>query len=232
MKKIIFTTLLFFVVLCSWSQSGTIKVEEGKVVKGQFFFDKLYIFDNYLDGRIILNNGRHYTGPININTVTQSVRIISQEGDTIQIESENNVNLVSVGRVLFKKINNSYVQFLNTDGKRSLGLVRKMSIGSEIIAGAYGGTSETSSVSKLGALENKAESRFTILSKVANMEYFYNELLYILYKNKIVLATKRNFQKAFPGQKKLISNYLQENSVDFSKKESVISLFNYLIENK
>ncbi len=224
--------ILFFLVLSlsAWAQSGTVRVVEGKVMEGQFFFDKLYVFDTYYDGRISFSNGEYYAGKVNINTLTQTVRIISQDGDTIRIKAENNVDGVSAGRHFFRKINNFYVQLLNTDGEVSLGLVRKMTIGREKIEGAYGGSSEVASVTKISHVVD--DTRFDRLSNASNVEYIYDELVFIIVKNKMQIATKKSFEKAFPKQKALIAKYIQEHNVKFSKKDDVIPLFNYLIGNK
>ena len=230
MKKHLLFILFLTIFSCAWAQSGTVKVLGGKVIEGQFFFDKLYVFESYLDGRISLKNGEYYSGKININTLTQTVRIISQEGDTIRINSEKNVDVVSAGRQFFKKINSFYVQLLNTDGETSLGLVRKMAIGKEKIVGAYGGTSEVASVTKIASVQD--DSRFDRISGASNVEYMYDELIYLIVKNKMLIATKRNFEKAFPKQKSLISKYIKNNNVKFSQKDDVIPLFSYILANK
>lgn len=230
MKNVILIILFASLSMGARAQSGTVKVVEGKVVEGQFFFDNLYVFDSYQDGRISFNNGEYFTGKININTLTQTVRIISQEGDTIKIKAENNVDVVSAGRQFFRKINNFYVQLLNTDGNISLGLVRRMSVGKEKIEGAYGGTSEVASVSKISAVQD--DTRFDRLSGASNIEFMYDELVYLIVKDKILIATKRNFEKAFPKQKATIAKYVLENNVKFSKKDDVIPFFNFIILNK
>lgn len=229
MKNFISIILFLALSLSALAQSGTVKVLEGKVVEGQFFFDKLYALDSYQDGRITLKNGEYFTGKVNISTLTQTVRIISQEGDTIRINSEKDVDVVSAGRQFFRKINNFYVQLLNTDGEVSLGLVRKMTIGKEKIEGAYGGSSEVASVTKISHVVD--DTRFDRLSSASNVEYIYDELVFIVVKNKMNIATKRSFEKAFPKKKALIAKYIQENNVKFSKKEEVIPFFNYLIAN-
>lgn len=230
MKNLIWVVLFLSLSLSAWSQSGTVKVVGGKVVEGQFFFEKLYLFENFQDGRITLNNGEYYTGLININTLTQTVRIISQEGDTIRVKAENNIDVVSTGRQFFRKINNLYVQLLNSDGETSLGLVRKMAIGKEKIEGAYGGSSEVASVTKISHVVD--DSRFDRLSGTSNVEYIYDELVFLVVKNKLLIATKRNFEKAFPRQKDLINKYIKENNVRFSKKDDVIPMFSYIIAGR
>lgn len=230
MRNFAFVILVLLLSLGARAQTGTVKVLDGKIIEGQFFFDKQYIFDTYQEGRISLDNGDYYTGMINISTLTQTLRIISQEGDTIAINAEKSVNMVSAGRYFFRKINNLYVQVLNTDANASLGLVRKMFIGQEKLEGAYGGSSEVASISKINALEN--DTRFDKLKGTSNVEYIYDELLYLIVKNKLLIPSKKNFEKAFPKQKALIAKYLQENNVRFSKRDDVIPLFNYLVSNQ
>ncbi len=227
MKNTFLLISLLTLSLNAWSQSGTVKVLDGKVVEGQFFFDKLYVFDTYQDGRISFNNGEHYLEKLNINTLTQTIRIISQKGDTISISTENNIDIVSSGGQFFKKTNNLYVQILNTSSQISLGLVRIMSIGKEKLEGAYGASMETSSVDKINLIDQ--DIRFGNNKSIIDVEYTYNQVIYLLAKNKMLIANKKNFEKIFPKQKVLISKYLEENNVKFSNKEDVILLFNYLI---
>ncbi len=230
MRNLAFVILVLLLSLGARAQTGTVKVLDGKIIEGQFFFDKQYIFDTYQEGRVSLDNGDYYTGMINISTLTQTLRIISQEGDTISINAEKKVNMVSTGRYFFRKINNLYVQVLNTDANASLGLVRKMFIGQEKLEGAYGGSSEVASISKINAIEN--DTRFDKLKGTSNVEYIYDELLYLIVKNKLLIPSKKNFEKAFPKQKDLIAKYLIENNVKFSKRDDVIPFFNYLVSNK
>lgn len=230
MRNLAFVILVLLLSLGARAQTGTVKVLDGKIIEGQFFFDKQYIFDTYQEGRVSLDNGDYYTGMINISTLTQTLRIISQEGDTISINAEKKVNMVSTGRYFFRKINNLYVQVLNTDANASLGLVRKMFIGQEKLEGAYGGSSEVASISKINAIEN--DTRFDKLKGTSNVEYIYDELLYLIVKNKLLIPSKKNFEKAFPKQKDIIAKYLLENNVKFSKRDDLIPFFNYLVSNK
>jgi hypothetical protein len=231
MKKS-FLLILFVAIVCSISaqHKGVLKVLEGKIIEGQFFVDKLHILDEFKDGRVTLNNGETYAGKLNINTLDQSLRILNDKGDTIRIDSEKEVSVVSVGRDFFKKINNQYAQLINTDGEVSLALVRKMVIGAEKLQGAYGGTSTVQAISKLAALED--DSRFDKITGTINLEYFYDELLFLIDKNgRMQLATKKNFERLFPKKKKLISQYLSETDVKFHRKEDLMAFFTYLISN-
>ena len=216
--------------LVSLSQSGTIKVYNGKVIEGDFFKEKLFIFDNYINGRIKLKDGTLYYGDLNINTLGQSLRVISDTGDTISIKTEREVDAVSAGNNYFIKLNNVYIQIINTAGDLFLGMERSLKIGQEKIEGAYGGTNDGSSISKLSTVE--VENKIETIVGSSTLKYDYYERLYFVKNGKIIPITKKNFVKFFPGQKNMIEKYVADNNIKFNHNESVIKLFDYLAKNR
>lgn len=230
MKRCIFTLALMAFSLVSLSQSGTIKVYNGKVIEGDFFKEKLYIFDKYVNGRIKLKDGTLYYGDLNINTLGQSLRVISDTGDTISIKTERDVDAVSAGNNFFVKLNNVYIHILNTAGDVFLGMERSLKIGQEKIEGAYGGSNEVSSISKLSTVE--VENRIEKIVGSSTLKYDYYERLYFVKNGKILPISKKNFEKFFPEQKNMIEKYVAENNIKFNHNESVIELFDYLAKNR
>ncbi len=230
MKRCIFTLAFMAFSLVSLSQSGTIKVYNGKVIEGDFFKEKLFIFDNYINGRIKLKDGTLYYGDLNINTLGQSLRVISDTGDTISIKTEREVDAVSAGNNYFIKLNNVYIQIINTAGDLFLGMERSLKIGQEKIEGAYGGTNDVSSISKLSTVE--VDNKIEKIVGSSTLKYDYYERLYFVKNGKIIPITKKNFVKFFPGQKNMIEKYVADNNIKFNHNESVIKLFDYLAKNR
>jgi hypothetical protein len=226
MKRAILILLTMVTVLTISAQSGTIKVINGKVVEGDFFKEKIFVFDHYLEGRIRLNNGEVYTGKLNISTLNQTLRVISETGDTISISNEKLVEVVSSGNYFFRKFNIGYIQYLNTNGEVSLGLHRTMKLGSEKLQGAYGGSNEVSSIQKIATID--VDSRVEKISGTAELRYTYTETLFLMKDNKYYPANKRNFERMFSSLKSKINQYVDENKLSFSKKEDLVTLFNYL----
>ena len=228
MKRAFLILLTMVTTLTISAQSGTIKVINGKVVEGDFFKEKIYVFDNYPEGRIRLNNGEVYTGKLNINTMDQSLRVISDTGDTISISNEKLVEVVSSGNNFFRKFNIGYIQYVNTNGEVSLGLHRTMKLGSEKLQGAYGGSNEVSSIQKIANYD--VDSRLEKISGTAELRYTYTETFFLMKEDKYYPATKRNFERMFPDFKSKINQYVNENNLSFSKKEDLVTLFNYLVK--
>lgn len=215
--------------LISHAQSGTIKVFNGKVIEGDFFLKKLYFFDNFTDGRIRLSDGTVYEGKLNVNTMTQSVRVITDTRDTISIKTERMVETISAGNSFFFKMNGFYIQVLNTDGFSSLGISRVMKIGQERIEGAYGGSNEVSSIAKLSSVD--VENRLEMIKGSSNVKYDYIEKLYLIKDGKLLPVTKKNIQKLYPKKRALIDKYISENNTRFNNNESVINLYNFIVSN-
>lgn len=227
MKRAILILLSLVITYIASAQSGTIKVYNGKIVEGDFFNEKVYVFKEYQEGRIRLNTGEIYTGKFNINTMTQTLRVISDSGDTIAINNEKLVEVVSSGNNFFRKFNIGYIQYLNTDGSVSLGLHRSMKMGQERLQGAYGGTNEVSSIQKIANID--IDSRVEKIVGHAELRYTYTETVFLLKDDRYYPANKKNFEKMFPAKKAQMNKYVTDNKLSFSRKEDLVTLFNYLL---
>ncbi|GAB1474171.1 hypothetical protein MASR2M69_16120 [Bacteroidota bacterium] len=107
---------------------------------------------------------------------------------------------------------------------------RSLKIGQEKIEGAYGGSNEVSSISKLSTVE--VENRIEKIVGSSTLKYDYYERLYFVKNGKILPISKKNFEKFFPEQKNMIEKYVAENNIKFNHNESVIELFDYLAKNR
>lgn len=231
MKKLLIFGVFFFAFSSLDAQSGIVKVNNGKVVEGQFFFDKLLIFDQYKEGRVTMKDGEYYTGLLNINTLTQSLRMISLQGDTIVIDAESKVEAVSAQGEFFRKLDNYYVQILDICDGVSLGLVRKMVILKEEVIGAYGGTTDVASMAKVSSLE--VDARIDKIATGSNtIRYEYSELMFLVKGDKMYPATRKNYRKLFPRRRSDINSYVEENKISFADNKQIAELFNYLLTTK
>ncbi|MHC1689507.1 MAG: hypothetical protein AB9833_01625 [Bacteroidales bacterium] len=229
MKKVTLIIIFLFSCLMLSAQSGFIKVSKGKVTEGDFFKSKLFILPDFTDARIKFTNGEIYEGKVNIHTLSQTLRFINSAGDTFSALNEKMITSVSPGKRLFYKINNQYVQVIDTDGETSLVLSRIMNIGSEKITGAYGGTNDVSSIQKINLLNYD-----NIIEKVTSettLSFSYRENLFLLNRGKLFLITKRNLQKFFPSQKAFIEEYYSKNNIKQENREEIITLFKQILSN-
>jgi len=220
--------MAFFVI--SFAQSGTVEIFDGKIIRGDFFKEKLYLFDSYKSGRIKVKDGIILYGDLNINLLEQAVKVITDTKDTIYLKMERDIESVSAGNSLFLKLNNHYIQIMNVAEVLFLGLERTLKIGQEKVEGAYGGSTEASSVTKVSSYV--LEGRLEKIVGSRTLKYDYTERLYLVKKGKLYPATQKSFQKFFSDNKKEIELYVKENNIKFNRNEDIVQLFNYLVNKR
>ncbi|EKD31226.1 MAG: hypothetical protein ACD_77C00360G0003 [uncultured bacterium] len=227
MKRV--AILIIFSLFCFTvhAQSGYIKVSKGKVVEGDFFKSKIFMLKNFTNAVVKFSNGEVYEAKMNISALSQTLRFINPSGDTLAAVDEKMISSVSSGRLLFFKVNNQYVQILNTDGETSLGLTRNLNIGAESLAGAYGGKNEVSSIQKIEVFDY--EKKIEKVVSDATLFFDYRENLFIVHKGKLFLFTKRNLQKFYPKQKAFIEEFYSTHSVNQNNNAEIISLYSQIV---
>lgn len=222
---IIIIFVLFSFILKA--QSGYIKVSGGKIIEGDFFKSKEYVLKNFTSASVKFLNGEVYEAKININVLSQTLRFIGPEGDTLSALNEKMIASVSSGKLLFYKINNQYVQVIDTDGETSLVLARYLNTGSEKITGAYGGTTDAASIQKVDVLnyDNKIEK----ITSEATLFFNYRENMFLLNRGKLFPFAKRSLQKFYPKQKAFIEEYFANNNIQQDNREEIISFFTQVL---
>ena len=211
-----------------FAQLPTVVINNGKVMEGDFFKEKFYMLKSFGQGVVKLKDSNLLEGVVNISAFTQTINVITPEGDTTNINLESMVESVSIGRHLFFKINGSYIQILDSNGDVSLGLNRILKLGTENVEGAYGGKTDNSSVSAIRNVTNTA-GQWTPIGRGIKYNVLYSENLFLVKKGKASVVSKRNFQRLFPNHNQEIESFLNENKCEFSNSSDVIKLFKYLI---
>jgi len=229
MKKPFFIFFLLTMSLNISAQSGVIKVSNGKVVQGELFLKNQYVLENFLDAKITLKDGTVYENKANINTVSQTLRIIEKNGDTLSVNVEKMIKAVRVSSALFYKINDLYIRVLETNGKISLGQSKVIRIGEVVKKGAYGWNQETASITNVDALSYNG--KLERLAGEVTLMYNYREDLFLIKEGKLYTITKKNLAKLFPNQSKLIETFIENNNINLNQNSDIRALFSYIINS-
>jgi len=230
MKKCVFGLFLIAVSLQLSAQSGLIKVSDGKVTEGDIYLKNQYVLHDFLDAIITLKDGTTYDGKININTVTQSLRMINVKGDTLGVNIEKSIKAVSAGSELFYKINNMYVRIIDTDGEVFLGQIKVLRIGGESKKGPYGGSGEVASITTVGVLDS--DNTIEHIPGDATLKIDLRRDLFFIKNNKLYPVTKKNLAKLFPKQSVIIESFMKSNGTNLNNQDDVKMLFDYILNNK
>lgn len=230
MKKTVFSLFLIAVSLQLFAQSGVIKVSDGKVTEGDLYLKNQYVLNDFLDAIITLKDGTTYDGKININTVTQTLRMISANGDTLGVNIEKSIKAVSAGSELFYKIGNMYVRIIDTDGDVFLGQIKVLRIGGESKKGPYGGSGEVASITTVGVLD--LDNTIEHIPGDATLKVDLRRDLLFVKNDKLYPVTKKNLAKLFPKQSAMIESFMKSNGTNLNKEEDVKKLFDYILNNR
>ncbi len=230
MKKCVFGLFLIAVSLQLSAQSGLIKVSDGKVTEGDLYLKNQYVLHDFLDAIITLKDGTTYDGKININTVTQSLRMINVKGDTLGVNIEKSIKAVSAGSELFYKINNMYVRIIDTDGEVFLGQIKVLRIGGESKKGPYGGSGEVASITTVGVLDS--DNTIEHIPGDATLKVDLRMDLFFIKNDKLYPVTKKNLDKLFPKQSVIIESFMKSNGTNLNNQDDVKMLFDYILNNK
>ena len=213
------------------AQTKAVIIEKGKAINDTLFNNRLFFLKNFVDCRITLKNGSIYDAKANIMTIDQYVVIIVG-GDTLRASRENEIATFSGGGAFLYKIDGDYHQVVESDGELSLAMTKAINFEGEKLAGAYGGSNETSAISKVSRKSISVENgwAWTDENRV-EMKYRYKESLYLILNGKRYIATKKNFERMFPRRKADITRFIDDNNVQMSNNSDVIDLFKYLVQN-
>ena len=236
MKRSI-TIIMFLLISVTLSaQVRKVLIQNSRAIDDPVFNENLFFLKDFINCRISFNDGSVYSAKANISSVAQALVVIGEKGDTVGVSRERDIIAFSGGGITAFKVNGIYHQILSMSVDVSLGKTRRLDIRDRRATGAYGGSTHTSSVDQVSYFDSDGVANLMSLinnewasGSIFEMEYEYEEDLFLISKGKRSVPTKKNFEKLFPKQKNEIAAFMKENNVTLSKKDEIIGLFKYLI---
>lgn len=202
-----------------------------QVIYAQHNNSSNYYLSNFDVGRVVFADGVISQGLININFVTNTIDLISDTGDTLQVNNERPVKFVVIKENTFIKYNSIFYQVLEAHDNISLLYSIKLTKSPEMIKGAYGTNVSASSsvVAKSMSTDSGNDVNFSKSNKFVVNDYSSN--LFLLRNNSILPASKKSFIKVFSKKEEAVKEYLVKHNVKFNDNAEVIALFKYCTDN-
>jgi hypothetical protein len=221
--------LLLFLIFGSVSLSAqeVIHHQRGEDLQ-QYVLDSIkFILPGYQSGVVKFKDGSFSRAPINVSTIEQRVYFLTPSNEVQVLVDEDQVVYVFMDQRTFLKSRYGYVEQMVTIGDVTLGAVRRVSFLETEKKGAYGSTSQTTSVTTVGSFQDKGV--MYTLNVDQSTPFIYSVTPYFCKNGKIVLSNKKNLLKCFPNKKDIIEEYLKEHSVNFESLEDLKRLFAAII---
>ena len=144
----------------------------------QYMLDSVkYVLPDFTAGIVVFKDGRTANAPLNISTISQKLLFISPEGDIQEVINQNNIDRVSVKGHSFVKTKQGFVELLDIVDNVILGSVKRVKFLESEKKGAFGTTSETTSVTTISSITTEGQ-RYELAQNV-NTPYTYRVTPYL-----------------------------------------------------
>lgn len=226
MKRfVLFIPVLFMLhpllVAAPQSEKGRVVIEARQNLLDRLPANVAYLLPEFQQAELYRNDGGVSAGKINVCLVDNSLRFISEAGDTLVMMGASNVLRFHVGDTMYTRVGDEFVRQLAFYGKISLAEKTQLKIqtlsNTESAMVPPTSTAVQSSVSRLDPSRS-----FTGRTEV---EYEYSVSVVLTDGEKTYAVRTSAFQRMFPDKKKAIKEYVRDNDVDFQNISDLIDLF-------
>lgn len=180
----------------------------------------------FTDGKVFFRDGTVVAAKLNYNCLFDEIHFIDPKGDTLALANEKTISYISIDKDTFY-YEQGYLRLLAGNHVARLAEKQVWRVGGNKVNGAFNTTSTTSAITSYTSY-NTAGSRYSLainedvdLRKVRNYYFADNN-------NRFVQAGKKNLLMLFPKAQRQIERYLEENKVDFTKREDLEKVIQFL----
>jgi len=214
MKRIILILVFGLLVAYSFSQRQGVELSH-------------YIFPEFTQGTVLMKSGQQYGASLNYNTISEEM-IFEDNGKKLAIGKEDveRVDTIYILKRKFFPLNGKFVELVCRSGF-DLYAEYRCNVQYPGKPAAYGGTSETSSISTYSGIISGG----TVYE--LKLPDDYKTKLYTNYWLKRggelkKFANLKQLSKLYADRKDLFNEYVKTHAVDYDDQESLIQLISFL----
>jgi hypothetical protein len=203
------------------------KVNPGERVYDVIPKNDMYKYPGFRQGIVLLKDGTYGSAKLNYNSLFAEMQFIDPKGDTLSLADENNIISIAVKKDTFY-YDNGYLELVA--GYNKIKLARRRII-------------DFSNREKIGALDianaGEIETYTTVTSRTYMKDLIAKEVLIFSERtiyyfgdrfNHFMVANKKNLLKMFSNQQRKVSDYLENNPVNFNDEKDLVRLGSFLQE--
>jgi hypothetical protein len=225
------TRLLFLLLLIDCSgllaQDSTVVVKAGSNVRDVLTTSDVFLFPQYIYSQVYFRDGTKAMALMNYNSLFDQVLFIDPKGDTLALKDEKTIKLITINKDTFY-YDEGYVRLVASNGviklaeKRIWEVADIRKIGShDRPANTFSITSYTSLTDRLGKTYDLVLNEDLVFRKKTS--YYFGDQY-----NHFVPASKKNVLSLFPKQQSRLAHYLKENEINFTRREDLQKLVQFI----
>ena len=230
--------LFLFVVLHSYTKLSAqdttlVTINAGSKVKDVLTTADIYCYPQFANGKVFFRSGAKAAAKMNYSRLYDQMLFIDAKGDTLALADEKTIKFIATDRDTFyfdegymRLIGNYEVVKLAEKQIWVVADVRKM--------GTHNRSTNTVAVTSFSTYTDgldAAKSRDLILNEniilKKETQYYLGDRYY-----QFIRASKKGILQLFAKEQRKIENYLDENKVNFDKKEDIEKLVQFLTQLK
>jgi hypothetical protein len=169
--------------------------------------DVYYLMPEFGNGMVYLRGQRPAQGRLNICAVDNTLRFLGPDGKELTATQDGDVIKVRIDSVMFLRDQNIFYRLHPLTSGLGVALRREVRILRDVKEGAYGTTSQTTSVQNYGTYY--ADGVVYNLDSDKEYPYTVSELVCIYKDDVIYPLTRKNLRKLFPARKDEIDAFFK-----------------------
>ena len=194
------------------------------------------LFPQFEKGVVVFKDGTRSSASLNYNLMQQEMLFQDVDSTIMAIGNPTEVLVIIIGERRFFPTSSKCIFYEEIQaGTGSFFIQRKAIMLSEGKAAAYGGYSQTSSVSSYGSFQDGRTGQMVKLNPNEKFK-IKNECFYYLKSGKSFkrFFSSKTLGKLFKGQESKIETFAKEQSIDFTKIDDIgrIVEYGYSLANK
>jgi len=199
--------------VCAQSAApGILKLPAHTDIKKVSWWKSIYLYPEFQAGKITFSTG--FSGgeinKLNYNLYYGQMDIINQSGDTLQMDASREIKIVTIGEHIFLHDDKGYIEIL-LKTPVALGVLTMLTLEKMVyVSGNFKGS--------MGVDNRGVPSIYDRFYKKTAFYFFIDR------DNKLHKAVRHAIFQLFPGNKEKISDYINDNQIDFGNRADLSSL--------
>ena len=221
--------------------SGSVEIRRGDNLEKKLPSDVLYLLPDFADALVKTTDGNVLSGKINLFIPNHTLRIIAENGDTLEAVGTEMISTISAGDITVHHVENFFLPELAESNGAILSEIHRLTIEYEPLAQEDTTDSERSDKRILYLALNNDLWKFDVDVPTVDNRSPENEVFimtysltteYVLAKDGKIYPADRlsSFLKVFPKDKAAVRALATNFRTNFTNRESLIGLFEYCSE--
>jgi len=204
----------------------SITVKAGNKIRDVLTTADIFYYPQFTKGKVFFRDATKAEAKLNFSRLVDELHFIDPKGDTLVLADEKTIRFIHIDKDTFY-YDQGYVRLVVGNNIVKLAEKQVWVLGDTKKIGAYNTANTTSSIASFNSY-NEFGRTFDLVIKedvvLRKVEYHYFGDKY----NRFVLAGKKNLLMLFPKEQRRIGAYLKESKIDFSKKEDLEKIVQFL----